>query len=154
MVVGQGGQLVARSSRMGCDLRSGRELTVKDFLEALDEVTRDMGNVHVPSRRDRIRNWIRRVFDVLPSRRKPAPEPLAPLPQRIHGRKFLEHLGDLGVIKKADLERGQASDYVCRVIIEAPISGPVMLYVERYGDERLLEVRWTELGFDYHETHR
>ncbi len=114
----------------------------------------DMGSVHDPSWLDRIRNWVRRVFNGLAERRKPVIKPLAPLPQRIHGRKFLQHLGELGVIRKADLERGQASDYVCRVIIDASVSGPVKLYVERYGDERLLELHWTELGFDYHETHR
>jgi hypothetical protein len=133
-----------------------KPLTVRDFLESMEESARDMGNVHDHSWLDRIRNWLGRLLNVLARHGipEPPPKPLGPLPQRIHGRKFLEHLGDLGVIRKADLERGMASDYVRRVVIDASIDGPVKLYVERYGDDRLLDLVWTDEGMTYRETHR
>lgn len=152
--------VASQSSGRSCEL-SDRERQVKIFLDAIEEAARDMGTVHDDSWRARIRNGLDQLLRVVvgPSvkvmniwRKPKPPEPFPkPLPQRIHGRKFLEHLGDLGIIHKADLEKGIPSDYVRRVIIDAGMSGPVVLYVERYGDERLLSVRWEEGGYEVRE---
>lgn len=53
-------------------------------------------------------------------------------PRRIHGRKFLEALGDAGIIR--------AGDYVRRVVIDASVDNAVIVYAERIGDDRLLNV--------------
>ena len=50
--------------------------------------------------------------------------------QRITGRKFLLYLMDQGII--------QRGDYVRRVIIDADCNDVVRLYVERFGDDRVL----------------
>jgi hypothetical protein len=52
-------------------------------------------------------------------------------PLRIHGRRFLDALTDAGIIRR--------EDYVCRVVIDASIDSAVKVYVQRYGDERLLD---------------
>jgi hypothetical protein len=48
------------------------------------------------------------------------------------GFQFIQALLDAGVI--------QPDEQVTRVVIEAKADGYVMLYVERVGDERLVEV--------------
>lgn len=53
-------------------------------------------------------------------------------PKRVLGRKFLEALGDAGIIR--------VGDYVRRVVIDASIDNALTLYVERIGDDRLLQV--------------
>jgi hypothetical protein len=50
----------------------------------------------------------------------------------IHSRAFLQALVDAGVISTEDRVR--------RVIIDAAVQEPVVVYVERYGDKRLLEI--------------
>lgn len=50
----------------------------------------------------------------------------------IHGRRFLEALENAGVIQRADRIR--------RVVIDADLNRAVMVYVERLGDERLIDV--------------
>jgi proline racemase len=50
----------------------------------------------------------------------------------IAGRRFLQALLDAGVVT--------VEENVTRVVIDAPAGGFVKLYVERAGDERLLEV--------------
>lgn len=50
----------------------------------------------------------------------------------IHGRKFLEALTAAGIISQ--------EDHIRRVIIDAGVNTAVVIYVERYGDERLLSV--------------
>lgn len=61
-------------------------------------------------------------------------------PKRITGRKLLEALGDAGIIK--------VGDYVRRVVIDASIDDAVRVYVERIGDERLLNVALTLAGVE------
>lgn len=50
----------------------------------------------------------------------------------IHGKKFVQALLDAGVVR--------SEDHVRRVVIDASYDGAVVMYVERYGDERLLQV--------------
>jgi hypothetical protein len=50
----------------------------------------------------------------------------------IHGRKFLEALAETGIIS--------VDDHIRRVIIDASVDSAVTMYVERFGDERLLSV--------------
>lgn len=66
------------------------------------------------------------------------------LPKRIHGRAFLEALGAAGIIK--------VGDYVRRVVIDASVDGTLAMYVERWGDERLLEVATSLDGVEIRET--
>lgn len=49
------------------------------------------------------------------------------------GYDLLQALADAGVITTTDLVR--------RVVIDAPIDGPLVLRVERYGDKRLLDLQ-------------
>jgi hypothetical protein len=51
---------------------------------------------------------------------------------RIVGRKFIDALLGSGVITK--------DEFVRRIIIDASYDNAVVMYVERYGDSRLLEV--------------
>jgi hypothetical protein len=50
----------------------------------------------------------------------------------ILGRKFLEALAAAGIIS--------VDDHIRRVIIDASLDSAVTMYVERFGDERLLNV--------------
>lgn len=50
----------------------------------------------------------------------------------IHGTKFIEALLESGVIAKDERVR--------RIVIDASATEAVVMYVERYGDSRLLEV--------------
>ena len=52
----------------------------------------------------------------------------------MHGRsqKVFDALTDAGIIRE--------NDYVRRVIIDINVTHAVVIYVERYGDERLLDV--------------
>ena len=61
----------------------------------------------------------------------------------IYGSKFAQALLDAGVIR--------AEDRVRRVVIDASADGPIVMYVERYGDERLLEVVTSLDGVEIHE---
>lgn len=54
------------------------------------------------------------------------------LPRRIHGRHFLEALMGAGVISPGS--------YVRRIVIDASIDSAVKVYIERIGDERILDV--------------
>ena len=56
----------------------------------------------------------------------------ADAPKLLVGFQFLQALLDAGVVS--------AEDRATRVVIDAKPDGVVMLYVERAGDERLLEV--------------
>jgi hypothetical protein len=53
-------------------------------------------------------------------------------PMRMHGRKMLDALREAGIIRDAD--------YVYRVVIDITIDKAVIMYVERYGDTRLLDL--------------
>lgn len=55
-----------------------------------------------------------------------------PKGQMIMGRAFLEALGSAGIIR--------VEDHIRRVVIDAPVDEALQVYVERYGDDRLLEV--------------
>jgi hypothetical protein len=59
-------------------------------------------------------------------------------PYLTSGHEFLNALAAAGVITESDLVR--------RVVIDADVEGICTLYVERYGDERLLKVVTPELG--------
>lgn len=59
-------------------------------------------------------------------------QPEAVTPRRIHGRKFLEALAEAGII--------DPGDFIRRVVIDASVDGAVVIYVERFGDDRLLSV--------------
>lgn len=61
-------------------------------------------------------------------------------PKRIHGRKFLLALHEAGILGE--------HEYVRRVVIDASVDGAVVMYVERYGDERLLTVATTLDGVE------
>ncbi len=56
-------------------------------------------------------------------------------PQRIHSRKMLDALIEAGIIRR--------EDYVRRVVIDVQVGCAVILHVERFGDERLLNVART-----------
>ena len=53
-------------------------------------------------------------------------------PRRIHSRHLLAALKDAGIIRDGD--------YVRRVVIDIQVEHAVVVHVERYGDERLLDV--------------
>ncbi len=55
-------------------------------------------------------------------------------PLRMHGRdpRILDALKQAGIIRE--------NDYVRRVIIDINAADAVVVYIERYGDERLLDV--------------
>lgn len=63
-------------------------------------------------------------------------------PQRMHGRNpvLYEALKDAGIIRDGD--------YVRRVIIDICVEHAVVIYVERYGDERLLDLIRTMDGIE------
>jgi hypothetical protein len=65
-------------------------------------------------------------------------------PQRLHSRslKVLDALKDAGIVRDGD--------YVRRVIIDINVDLPVVVYVERYGDERLLDLVRTLDGAEIH----
>ena len=50
----------------------------------------------------------------------------------ILGQEFVDKLFELGVINTDDL--------ITRVVIDAPYDGAVKIYVERFGDERLIDL--------------
>lgn len=56
----------------------------------------------------------------------------------IAGWQFGQALIEAGVITPEERVR--------RIVIDAPADGPVVLYVERYGDDRLLQVATTLRG--------
>lgn len=56
----------------------------------------------------------------------------------VHGRKFLEAFAAAGIIS--------AGDHIRRVVIDASVDSAVTLYVERFGDERLLSVAMGQNG--------
>jgi len=55
-------------------------------------------------------------------------------PKRLHGRsqQIWDALRDAGIVRE--------NDYVRRVIIDINVTAAVVIYIERYGDERLLDV--------------
>jgi len=55
-------------------------------------------------------------------------------PQRLHGRsqKVLDALKEAGIVRDGD--------YVRRVVIDISAGCAVVVHVERYGDERLLDL--------------
>ena len=60
-------------------------------------------------------------------------------PRFIHGRAFLDVLADAGIIDRNAIKR---------VVIDVPFDGPVQIYVELVGDERLLNVATTLEGIE------
>lgn len=52
--------------------------------------------------------------------------------RRIHSQELFQALTDAGIIKHGE--------WVRRVVIDAQVNHAVTVYVERYGDERLLAV--------------
>lgn len=79
-------------------------------------------------------------------------------PKRILGRAFLQALADAGIIRIGERNDSGVivgdSDFVRRVVIDASVDGAVVLYVERYGDERLLSVASTLEGVKIREIGR
>ncbi len=69
-------------------------------------------------------------------------------PQRLHScnRKVLDALKEAGIIRDGD--------YVRRVIIDINTDCAVVVYVERYGDERLLDLVRTLDGTEIREEAR
>lgn len=63
-------------------------------------------------------------------------------PQRMHGRsqEMFDALKAAGIIHDGD--------YVRRVIIDINVTAAVIVYVERYGDERLLDLVRTLDGIE------
>lgn len=61
-------------------------------------------------------------------------------PKRIHSQKFLLALQEAGILGD--------HQYVRRVVIDASVDSAVVMYVERYGDERLLAVATTLDGVE------
>jgi hypothetical protein len=63
-------------------------------------------------------------------------------PQRLHSRsqKVFDALKEAGIIRDGD--------YVRRVIIDINVSCAVVVHVERYGDERLLDLVRTLDGIE------
>jgi hypothetical protein len=55
-------------------------------------------------------------------------------PRRLHGRsqEVFDALKQAGIVRDGD--------YVRRVVIDIHVERPVVVHVERYGDERLLDV--------------
>jgi hypothetical protein len=53
-------------------------------------------------------------------------------PKKILGRKFIQALLDAGVVTPGEAVR--------RVVIDADVNEIVVMYVERFGDERLLQL--------------
>lgn len=61
-------------------------------------------------------------------------------PSRIHGRKVLLALADAGIIRN--------DEYVRRVIIDLPVDGAAVMYVEWFADHRLLDLVHTLGGIE------
>jgi hypothetical protein len=61
-------------------------------------------------------------------------------PKRITGRTFLESLIEAGIIRR--------DDFVRRVVVDASVDNSLIVYVERYGDDRLLKVATTLDGVE------
>jgi hypothetical protein len=57
---------------------------------------------------------------------------VADSPKKILGRKFIQALLDAGVVTPGEAVR--------RVVIDAEVNEVVVMYVERFGDERLLQL--------------
>ena len=55
-----------------------------------------------------------------------------PKPSRIHAKKMLEALTRAGILRDGE--------YVRRVVIDIEVGSAVVVHVERFGDERLLEL--------------
>ncbi len=64
-------------------------------------------------------------------------------PKLIHSRKMLAALTEAGIIRDGD--------HVRRVIIDINVELAVVVYVERYGDERLLDLVRTLDGAEIRE---
>jgi hypothetical protein len=62
----------------------------------------------------------------------------------IQGKRFLEALLESGVITK--------DQFVRRIVIDASVDNVVVMYVERYGDSRLLEVVPALTGVEIRQT--
>lgn len=67
-------------------------------------------------------------------------------PQRIHSNKFHAALVAAGVIR--------ADEYYRRIVIDAQQGQAVVIYAERYADERLLDVVLTLDGIEIREQER
>jgi hypothetical protein len=65
---------------------------------------------------------------------------------RIHGRRFIEALLESGIVAKGD--------FVRRIVIDASADNAVILYVERFGDERLFEVIPALTGVEIRQTEK
>jgi len=63
---------------------------------------------------------------------------------RIHGRKFIEAPLESGIITK--------EEFVRRVVIDVSVDNAVFMYVERFGDSRLLEVVPASTGVEIRQT--
>ena len=61
-------------------------------------------------------------------------------PRAIHANAFHKALVAAGVIREDESIR--------RIVIDAQAGAPVVMYVERYGDERLLDVALTLDGIE------
>lgn len=64
----------------------------------------------------------------------------------IHGTKFIQALLDSGVITKDERVR--------RIVIDASADNAVVMYVERYGDSRLLDVVPALTGVEIRQTEK
>jgi len=64
----------------------------------------------------------------------------------ITGKPFIDALLASGVVTKEERVR--------RVVIDADYSGAVVMHVERYGDERLLEVVPALIGVEIRQTEK
>jgi hypothetical protein len=62
----------------------------------------------------------------------------------IHGKRFIEALLESGVVTKDERVR--------RVVIDASADNAVVMYVERYGDSRLIEVVLALTGVEIRQT--
>lgn len=65
-------------------------------------------------------------------------------PSRIMSNKFFDALLASGIVSK--------EEFVRRVVIDATVGEAVVLYVERYGDSRLLEVVPALTGVEIRQT--
>jgi hypothetical protein len=66
------------------------------------------------------------------------------VPRMIRSETFLEALLEAGVVHEGE--------YISRVVIDAKVRGAVRVYVERFGDERLLDVVKTLEGIEIMST--
>jgi hypothetical protein len=62
-------------------------------------------------------------------------------PRRILAQTLLDALAEAGIIR----EKGE---YIRRVVIDAEVGNAVRIYVERFGDDRLIRVAQTLAGVE------